>query len=225
MVGNRLLRMNLQFFAEPDESGGHATLEDLDPKQEEQQEEKPALGLDEFKQFAETNPEAKAWLTQTTQAKIDKGVQTMFENKKEELEQQAMLKASNLTPEQKEIANIKLEMQKIKDEKAISDNRALVLQELNEFEIDSSVKPYLQSFALDLVDVDPNKTTGMLQNLTQIMGKLTDSTQRTNTMDSVQRMNQSRESAQPTQKQEQQQSYLDPTQRGRDEIGKAIWGS
>lgn len=214
-----MIPMNLQLFASGEGEGDNPDVTTEDENQT------PEFDLEAFKLFAETNPDAKAFIQQSTQAKIDKGVQTMFDNKKEELIAEAKLEASNLTPEQKEVARLRQEFESMKADKALSDNRALVLQELNDIELDSTVKPYVQQMALDLVDVDPKKTSQMLSNLSNVIDKISESTTRNSTYESVSRLGQVREDAQPSQQAEQpKRDMIDPTSYGKAEIAKAFFG-
>lgn len=219
-----LVKMKLQLFASEGEVDEHGNL--IDHQDSEPDGDDKEFDLEAFKLFAETNPDAKAFIQQSTQAKIDKGVQSMFENKKEELIAQAKLEASNLSPEAKEIEKMKLDLQAIKNEKALSDNRALVLQELNDIELDSTVKPYVQQMALDMVDTDPKKTSEMLGNLTTVIEKIVETSNRQFTYDSVNNMNKVREDATPSsQPSEPQRDMLDPNSYGKAQIGKAIFGN
>lgn len=208
-------------------TGSLDDLKDVDNRQEEVDEEvddkKVEFDLDAFKEFAETHPDARAYINNLTQQRVDKGVQTMFEKQREQIEQEAILKAKNQTPEQREIAEIKRKMRMMEEEKQRSDNRAVVLQEINELDVDSSIKPYIQNFALDLVDVDGERTTERMQKFTHLIEKLGESSQRESTRRSVEQLNKSREQTTPSAN-VQTDKYTDPTQLGRQAIGKAMFG-
>lgn len=211
-------------------SGGAGSLDDLNGlgadeshADEEQHDEVETFDLDAFKEFAETHPDARAYIDSITQKRVDKGVQTMFEKQREQIEQEAILKAQNQTPQEREIAEIKRQMRQMKEEKQRSDNRAVVLQEINELDVDSTIKPYVQNFALDLVDVDSERTTERMRNFTQLIEKLGESTQRENTRKSVEQITRTREQSKPSES-VQQDKYTDPTQLGKQAIGRAMFG-
>lgn len=207
--------MKLQLFSEEGN-------EDLEQTQE-QTDTEVEFDIEAFKQFAESNPDARAYIQQSTQAKIDKGVQTMFENKKEDLIAEAKLEASNLSPQEKDLARMRQELDAIKRDKAISDNRTLVLQELDDIELPSDVKPYVRQMALDLVDTDYKKSSEMLGNLSTIIEKISETTTRQATYDSVGQLNQIRDVAKPSES-TPQKDMIDPTSYGKAEIGRAIFG-
>jgi len=209
-------------------SSGASSLDDLggigadETDNEEEDFEQETFNLDAFKEFAESHPEARAYIDSITQKRVDKGVQTMFEKQREQIEQEAILKAQNQTPQEREIAEIKRQMRQMKEEKQRSDNRAVVLQEINELDVDSTIKPYVQNFALDLVDVDSERTTERMRNFTQLIEKLGESSKRENTRKSVEQITRTRESSKPSAS--TQDKYTDPTQLGKQAIGQAMFG-
>lgn len=210
-------------------SSGASSLEDLggigsdEHNEDEDNGQQDSFDLNAFKEFAETHPDARAYIDSITQKRVDKGVQTMFEKQREQIEQEAILKAQNQTPQEREIAEIKRKMRQMEEEKQRSDNRAVVLQEISDLEIDSTIKPYVQNFALDLVDVDSERTTERMRNFTQLIEKLGESSKRESTRQSVEQITRTREGSKPSAS-THQDKYTDPTQLGKQAIGQAMFG-
>lgn len=156
MIKKSLLPMNLQLFAD----GGEDT--------------PPTFGFDDFKAFAESNEDAQKFLQSQSQSAADKQLEAWKSNNLEKIKQDT-IKAyedskKNLTPEQKELADLKAKFEESEARSRSNENKAYVAEQIAGLELDKDIKDTVSQFMLtNLVSADTEFTQKAVEAFTGVL--------------------------------------------------------
>lgn len=159
MKQKSLLPMNLQLFAEGE---GDAT---------------PTFGFDDFKAFAESNEDAQKFLQSQSQSAADKQLEAWKSNNLEKIKQDT-IKAyedskKNLTPEQKELADLKAKFEESEAKSRSNENKAFVAEQIAGLELDKDIKESVSQFMLtNLVSSDTEFTQKAVEAFTGVLATI-----------------------------------------------------
>lgn len=154
-----LLPMNLQLFAEGE---GDVT---------------PTFGFDDFKAFAESNEDAQKFLQSQSQSAADKQLEAWKSNNLEKIKQDT-IKAyedskKNLTPEQKELADLKAKFEESEAKSRSNENKAYVAEQIAGLELDKDIKDTVSQFMLtNLVSSDTEFTQKAVEAFTGVLSTI-----------------------------------------------------
>ena len=155
MIKKSLLPMNLQLFAEGEDTP-------------------PTFGFDDFKAFAESNADAQKFLTDNGQSVADKQLEAWKSNNLEKIKQDT-IKAyedskKNLTPEQKELADLKAKFEESEARSRSNENKAYVAEQITGLELDKDIKDTVSQFMLtNLVSSDTEFTQKAVEAFTGVL--------------------------------------------------------
>lgn len=159
MKQKSLLPMNLQLFAD----GGEGT--------------PPTFGFDDFKAFAESNEDAQKFLQSQSQSAADKQLEAWKSNNLEKIKQDT-IKAyedskKNLTPEQKELADLKAKFEESEAKSRSNENKAFVAEQIAGLELDKDIKESVSQFMLtNLVSSDTEFTQKAVEAFTGVLSTI-----------------------------------------------------
>lgn len=154
-----MLPMNIQLFAE----GGEDTT--------------PTFTMDDFKAFAESNEDAQKFLQAEKQSFSDKSVESWKANNLEKITQAAIQKheesKKNLTPEQKELAELKAKFEESEAKSRSNENKAYVAEQIAGLELDKDIKDTVSQFMLtNLVSSDTEFTQKAVEAFTGVLAAI-----------------------------------------------------
>lgn len=161
MKQKSLLPMNLQLFAD----GGEDT--------------SPTFGFDDFKAFAESNEDAQKFLQSQSQSAADKQLEAWKSNNLEKIKQDT-IKAyedskKNLTPEQKELADLKAKFEASEAKSRSNENKAYVAEQIAGLELDKDIKDTVSQFMLtNLVSSDTEFTQNAVEAFTGVLSTISE---------------------------------------------------
>ncbi|WP_375180627.1 capsid assembly scaffolding protein Gp46 family protein [Enterococcus rotai] len=131
---NKLLPMNLQFFAEDGE-------------------DVPEFSFDDFKAFAESNEDAQKFLESQSQSVADKQLESWQKNNLDKIKQDTIKSyeesKKNKTPEQIQLEKLQTEMAAEKALRITSENKAFVAEQISGLELDGDLKESVSKFMLN----------------------------------------------------------------------------
>lgn len=153
--------MNLQLFAD----GGEDT--------------PPTFGFDDFKAFAESNPDAQKFLTDNGQSVADKQLEAWKSNNLEKIKQETIKSyeesKKNLTPEQKELADLKAKFEESEAKSRSNENKAYVAEQIAGLELDKDIKDTVSQFMLtNLVSSDTEFTQNAVEAFTGVLSTISE---------------------------------------------------
>lgn len=160
-----LLPMNLQYFAEPgDPSGGGG-------------QEPPAITVDAVKTFLESNQEGQQLLSSLNQSAADKQLESWKTNNLEKIKQEAVKSyedaKKNKTPEQLRIEKLEKQVKDAEDSRLLSENKALVSEQVATLKLDDDLKETVSSFMLgNLVSKDTEATNKAVEAFSGVLSKI-----------------------------------------------------
>lgn len=159
MKSKSMLPMNIQLFAE----GGEDT--------------PPTFGFNDFKVFAESNEDAQKFLQSQSQSVADKQLEAWKSNNLEKIKQDT-IKAyedskKNLTPEQKELADLKAKFEESEAKSRSNENKAFVAEQIAGLELDKDIKESVSQFMLtNLVSSDTEFTQKAVEAFTGVLSTI-----------------------------------------------------
>lgn len=161
MIKKSLLPMNLQLFAD----GGEDT--------------PPTFGFDDFKAFAESNPDAQKFLTDNGQSVADKQLEAWKSNNLEKIKQDTIKSYEeskrNLTPEQKELADLRAKFEASEAKSRSNENKAYVAEQIAGLELDKDIKDTVSQFMLtNLVSSDTEFTQKAVEAFTGVLATISE---------------------------------------------------
>lgn len=151
--------MDLQLFAE----GGEET--------------PPTFTMDDFNAFVESNEDAQKFLTDNGQSVADKQLEAWKSNNLEKIKQET-IKAyedskKNLTPEQKELADLKAKFEESEARSRSNENKAYVAEQIAGLELDKDIKDTVSQFMLtNLVSSDTEFTQKAVEAFTGVLSTI-----------------------------------------------------
>ncbi len=161
MKQKSLLPMNLQLFAEGEG------------------DTPPTFGFDDFKAFAESNEDAQKFLQSQSQSAADKQLEAWKSNNLEKIKQDT-IKAyedskKNLTPEQKELADLKAKFEESEARSRSNENKAYVAEQIAGLELDKDIKDTVSQFMLtNLVSSDTEFTQNAVEAFTGVLSTISE---------------------------------------------------
>lgn len=169
MLKKSLLGMNLQLFS-ADNGGGDGG----NPANPSQPTE---ITIDAFKQFAETNEDARKFLESNTQSQVDKAIESWKANNLDNVIQDAIKKheetKSTKTPEQIRIEKLEQQVQENENRRILAENQALVSNEIANLSVDDALKEDVSNVMMSLcVSKDAEQTKANVDVLTKLLGKI-----------------------------------------------------
>lgn len=169
MLKKSLLGMNLQLFSADTGAGDGG--DSGNPGQ-------PAeITIDAFKQFAETNEDARKFLESNTQSQVDKAIESWKANNLDNVIQDAIKKheetKSTKTPEQIRIEKLEQQVQENENRRILAENQALVSNEIANLSVDDALKEDVSNVMMSLcVSNDAEQTKANVDVLTKLLGKI-----------------------------------------------------
>lgn len=154
-----LLPMNLQLFAEGEG------------------DTPPTFGFDDFKAFAESNEDAQKFLQSQSQSAADKQLEAWKSNNLEKIKQDTIKSyeesKKNLTPEQKELAELKAKFEESEAKSRSNENKAYVAEQIAGLELDKDIKDTVSQFMLtNLVSSDTEFTQKAVEAFTGVLATI-----------------------------------------------------
>lgn len=169
MLKKSLLGMNLQLFSANTGAGDGG--DSGNPGQ-------PAeITIDAFKQFAETNEDARKFLESNTQSQVDKAIESWKANNLDNVIQDAIKKheetKSTKSPEQIRIEKLEQQVQENENRRILAENQALVSNEIANLSVDDALKEDVSNVMMSLcVSNDAEQTKANVDVLTKLLGKI-----------------------------------------------------
>ncbi|MDT2813749.1 DUF4355 domain-containing protein [Vagococcus carniphilus] len=139
--------------------------------------ETPTFGFDDFKAFAESNEDAQKFLQSQSQSAADKQLEAWKSNNLEKIKQDT-IKAyedskKNLTPEQKELADLKAKFEESEAKSRSNENKAFVAEQIAGLELDKDIKDTVSQFMLtNLVSSDTEFTQKAVEAFTGVLSTI-----------------------------------------------------
>lgn len=163
-----MLKMNLQFFAEPGEGGG--------------QDQQPQFSFDDFKSFAESNEEAQKFLQSQSQSTADKQLEAWKTNNLDKIKQEAVKEFENAkknkSPEQLKLEKLEQEFKAEKALRVTSENKAFVAEQIAGLNLEGEVKDTVSQFMLNnLVTDNTEFTQKAVEAFTGVLAKVNENHQ------------------------------------------------
>lgn len=159
MIKKSLLPMNLQLFAESGE------------------DTPPTFTMEDFKAFAESNEDAQKFLQSQSQSAADKQLEAWKSNNLEKIKQDTIKSyeesKKNLTPEQKELADLKAKFEESEAKSRSNENKAFVAEQIAGLELDKDIKESVSQFMLtNLVSSDTEFTQKAVEAFTGVLSTI-----------------------------------------------------
>lgn len=159
MINKSLLPINLQLFAEGEG------------------DTPPTFGFDDFKAFAESNEDAQKFLQSQSQSVADKQLEAWKSNNLEKIKQDTIKSyeesKKNLTPEQKELADLKAKFEESEAKSRSNENKAFVAEQIAGLELDKDIKESVSQFMLtNLVSSDTEFTQKAVEAFTGVLSTI-----------------------------------------------------
>ncbi|MDT2832256.1 DUF4355 domain-containing protein [Vagococcus carniphilus] len=145
----------------------------------EEVNETPTFGFDDFKAFAESNEDAQKFLQSQSQSAADKQLEAWKSNNLEKIKQDT-IKAyedskKNLTPEQKELADLKAKFEASEAKSRSNENKAYVAEQIAGLELDKDIKDTVSQFMLtNLVSSDTDFTQNAVEAFTGVLSTISE---------------------------------------------------
>lgn len=139
--------------------------------------ETPEFNFDDFKAFAESNEDAQKFLQSQSQSAADKQLEAWKSNNLEKIKQDT-IKAyedskKNLTPEQKELADLKAKFEESEAKSRSNENKAYVAEQIAGLELDKDIKDTVSQFMLtNLVSSDTEFTQKAVEAFTGVLATI-----------------------------------------------------
>lgn len=139
--------------------------------------ETPEFNFDDFKAFAESNEDAQKFLQSQSQSAADKQLEAWKSNNLEKIKQDT-IKAyedskKNLTPEQKELADLKAKFEESEAKSRSNENKAFVAEQIAGLELDKDIKESVSQFMLtNLVSSDTEFTQKAVEAFTGVLSTI-----------------------------------------------------
>ncbi|HIB1875262.1 TPA: capsid assembly scaffolding protein Gp46 family protein [Enterococcus faecium] len=165
MKRKRLLPINLQFFADPDEG------------------RQPQFSFDDFKSFAESNEEAQKFLQSQTQSAADKQLESWKQNNLEKIKQDTIKQyeesKKNKSPEQLKLEKLEQEFNAEKALRITSENKAFVAEQITGLNLEGEIKDNVSQFMLNnLVTDNTDFTKKAVEGFTEVLAKVQENHQK-----------------------------------------------
>lgn len=139
--------------------------------------ETPEFNFDDFKAFAESNEDAQKFLQSQSQSVADKQLEAWKSNNLEKIKQDT-IKAyedskKNLTPEQKELADLRAKFEASEAKSRSNENKAYVAEQIAGLELDKDIKDTVSQFMLtNLVSSDTEFTQKAVEAFTGVLSTI-----------------------------------------------------
>lgn len=139
--------------------------------------ETPEFNFDDFKAFAESNEDAQKFLQSQSQSVADKQLEAWKSNNLEKIKQDTIKSYEeskrNLTPEQKELADLKAKFEESEAKSRSNENKAFVAEQIAGLELDKDIKESVSQFMLtNLVSSDTEFTQKAVEAFTGVLATI-----------------------------------------------------